>query len=388
MIRRLVPVLVLAAALAAGCSRQQPAPHTRTAAASAAKGPREWVMGLERLKQGNTYGAAFLFEKAALAYPESLSYSFKLAETYTTLGADDKDYFQKAAQVYDDLEPVVGEDDERLLMGKAALLEAQQAMDPALEIYEKLLNEHKDDCKYWVLLGQAQIKKAVVLRGAAGLAAQMDELETAEKTYQHAIDMCPDQYSSYWGKAVLLEAQKDYDGLIALYQDLVQRFPDNPEVLRRYTYAFYMKRDWAGAAKNFEKLLKQDYDLEDHRNYIVCLDKLGRNKEEEEQIKLYKATAPKPEGPVYLTDMDRLRIKMDVNPMTDKAGNLFEDGKYQEAIDLWKKARGIAQDHLDDPEFGKAAQEFTVWLDRRITLAERRLSGDMSNPIPGKPEDN
>jgi hypothetical protein len=136
-----------------------------------------------------------------------------------------------------------------------------------------------------------------------------------------------------------------------------------------------MKRDWAGAAENFEKLLKRDYSFDDHRMYIVCLNKVGRTDEEEAQIKIYKETAPKEEGPEYLTPMDRLRIKMGVGPMTDKAGNLFEAGKTQEALDLWKEVRGKAEPYLDDAEFGDGARDFLVWLDRRIQLAQSKLSG-------------
>jgi tetratricopeptide (TPR) repeat protein len=390
MIRRFVPVLapipvrilVLAAALAAvtaaGCSREQSA--SSRAGSVPRIPPTDFAMGLARLEQGNTFGAAFLFEKAVMAHPESLGYAFKLGDTYTLLGADDRDYFEKAAQVYDDLEAVVGVDDERLRTARARLFTAQGQVDPAIEIFKELVSEHEDDCEYWILLGRAQIQKAIALRGAVGLEAQMEQLEIADKTYEHAVELCPDRLDAYWGRAVLMEQNKDYDGLIELYGGLLKRFPDNVDALRQYTYAHYMKRDWAGAAENLEKLLKRDYTLDDHRKYIVCLGKIGRTDEEQEQIKLYKETAPKAEGPVYLTDMDRLRIQLNVNPMTDRAGNLFEDGEYQEAIDLWKEVRGLAEARMDDPEFGDAARDFIVWLDRRIQLAQRKISGEDGSP--------
>jgi hypothetical protein len=41
----------------------------------------------------------------------------------------------------------------------------------------------------------------------------------------------------------------------------------------------------------------------------------------------------------------------------------------------------MAEARLGDEEFGDAAQEFIVWLDRRIQLAERRLSGEPDDPV-------
>jgi tetratricopeptide (TPR) repeat protein len=370
---------VAAAVTAAGCSRERPAP-ARTDAAPVS-GPAEYVMGLKRMEQGNLFGAAFLFERAVRSHPDSLDYRFKLGETYTLLGADDRDYFAKAERLYDDLQSVVGEFDERLRVSRAKLLQGQLKIDPAIEIYQQLVIEHQDDCEYWIQLGRAEIQKAVVLRGTAGLKAQMDQLEIAAETYRHAVELCPDRLDAYWGEAVLREQKKDFKGLIELYEGLMERFPDNPEPLRRYTYAHYMMRDWEGAVEPFKKLLDLDYTLDDHRMYIVCLYKLGRTEEEEKQIEIYKATAPQPEGPVYLTDVDRLRIQMNVNPITDKAGTLFEEGKYEEALDLWREVRGMAEARLGDEEFGDAAQEFIVWLDRRIQLAERRLSGEPDDPV-------
>jgi tetratricopeptide (TPR) repeat protein len=328
------------------------------------------ALGDERMKQGNFLGAAFQYERAVEKDSTFVEGYYKLARAYIEAGRTYHDYLLQAEAVYGKLATLVDREDTEYRRNYAGFLLAKWDMDAAIIIFEELVAQSPQDCLEWVALGDAERAKGLAIQETQGLEASVSQLEKAEKTFRQAMEICPDRFEPVVGLARVLDARKQYREVATLYKTYWEKYPENVDMLRGLAYAYFNSRDWETSAKYLGELIRKDPKPEDRLVYISALRKVDRLDEAEEQGRLYKAEAPQLQGPVQLLPVDVLREELGIRRDSEQAVAFLEQGKCEEAVQVWRGSRSRVEARLEDPEFGEAAEELIVWLDRRILYAE------------------
>jgi tetratricopeptide (TPR) repeat protein len=324
----------------------------------------------ERMKQGNYAGAAFQFQRAVEKEPSNLAACLKLGSAYTKAGLKYAVYFSKAESTYARVAALAGKDNVEYRKGMAELDLAQWNVDHAITLCEGLTTEHPDSCDYWLRLANAQRMKGLQVEETEGRESAIADLDLAERTSRKAMGLCPDRIEPVQMLAAIMNTRKSYSEVVDLYHGLLEQRPDNLEFFRGYATACFNARDWEKAAQTLGELLKKDPRYEERLMYISALRKLNRLPEAEEQLRIARLEAPKPEGPVQLTSQDVLKEKIGLQEDVEQGIDLVEKGQCDAAVSIWKGTRTRIEAYLQDPEFKDAAEDLLVWLDRRILYAQ------------------
>lgn len=328
------------------------------------------VLGDERMAQGNYLGAAFQYERAVAQDSNYVDAYYKLARAYTEMGRTYKDYLVQAGVVYDELAPKVGIESAEYRKNYADYLLARWDVDEAVGILEALVAESQDNCEFWNLLANAERLKAERIQEEQGMEASAAQLDESEKSYRKSMEICPDQFESVHGLARILDSRKQYQDVVALYEQYLEKYPGNVEILRGYAFASFNSRDYATAARSFQELIQKDPRPQERLIFMSALRKLNRLDEVEEQSRIYQATVPKEYGPEQLLPVDILRKELGIQESSERAVNLIEQGKCDEAVAIWKEAKVRVEQRLEDPAFKSAAEELAALLDRQILYGE------------------
>jgi tetratricopeptide (TPR) repeat protein len=322
------------------------------------------------MEEGNYLGAVYQLERTIQDHPDFIDGYHKLALACIEAARVDKQYLERAREVYETIETLVPEDDLELIKGVARLNILEWKADEALARYEEVLAKNPENCEFWKLYGDGHVAKAVELSDTEDADAEAFQFEEARASYERAIQLCPENFDSYEGLAIILNQRKLYQDVVRIYGDLREKYPENVQVHRAWTMAQFRFRDWERAARGFGELMDVDPRPKERLSYASVLRKLERFDDADEQLRIYQETAPKQEGPRELTALDILREELGIQASAEKASALIDEGNYDEALVVWREARARVDLRAVDPKFRDAAGELIVWLERRIQHAE------------------
>ena len=369
LVSAFVGTLVL---LSCGESSQQGSAEVKK---PALRGPRAYAYGLERLEEGNYFGALYKFEQAIKEDPGFVDAYRQLGIVCAELGRRDRDYFERGEEVYAALRTLIPEDDLQLIKDEGRLKIRMGMADEAVATYEEALRREPENCELWILYGNGLVAKGMELRGNFGVEAETEQLREALSTFYSAIELCPNNFDGYYGVAIIMYQLKRYGDVEKMYTELREKHPESVEVLRQYTLAHFRSRKWDTAAAGFEELLGKDPTPEERLSYVAVLRKLERFDDAEEQLRIHSETAPKLAGPPELTKTQILRDELGIRTSAEEAAALMEKGKYDDALVVWRDMKARVTARWDDPEFEDATRELSVWVERRIRHTKNLRDG-------------
>lgn len=217
----------------------------------------------------------------------------------------------------------------------------------AAKVYQEAINENVGN-------------KPNILFRLSQAEAFNNKTEAALKAVEDALKLVPDHPLLHYQKAWVHYHAKNYDEAIKLFEGVVEKFPENREIVRRCQFSLsniYVQRgDQKKGEEVLEKILEQEPDDPSVNNDLGYLyADQGKNLEQAEKM-IRKAIAAEPENAAYLDSMGWV---------------LFKLGKFEEALPYLEKAvklptgsdttlldhLGDCYDRLKQPEKAREAWE-------------------------------
>jgi tetratricopeptide (TPR) repeat protein len=204
---RIMPAIIAALLLLAGCGRLTPAPAVKTAvpAAASADASSQMRAGDAALKAGDLAGAVQAYQSALAADPNSADAHFALGNIYVQEGRlnDAKAAYEAALKAKPDLTSA------RANLGVAYYQMGQ--FDQAVEQYNQVLKTNPQDAETLYLLAAVRLQ-------------QKNHAE-AEQLLLKARDIKPDLPEVYYGLGTVYELTGRKDQAIASFEKFLQIGP-------------------------------------------------------------------------------------------------------------------------------------------------------------------
>jgi tetratricopeptide (TPR) repeat protein len=177
-------------------------------------------------------GALVVFEKSAVDFPGNPFHRFEQGFTYWLLGG-------------------------RLMNGLNRLAEAEGAFRQALAVYRRLAEEDPNNLEYHIRVGRSYNELALVLARQGQHADADVERDNALAEYQKAIELKPDSWECWTGRAYVHFHGQQWDKAIPDFSRAIELAPQVHQNWWHRGHCYLNLAQWDKAAENFGKVLEQ-----------------------------------------------------------------------------------------------------------------------------------
>ena len=238
-------------------------------------------------------------------HPDDENYPLEMAKIYAETGDPDS-----AITILQDLIQTDPEKELQLLLGELYFRTGKP--DSAYRLLQPFYRGDSTDARVLYYLGGASLNRGEEAQAEVDSASAIRYFRESESYYRDLIQQDDSVLGGFYGLALSLRRQQEYQEAIELLQRGVQNFPDKSELHEQLGITYYLSENYDSARTELNTALRIDSTLMRPRHFLAFVyDQLGmRDSAEVVYKQLLKAA---PEEPLYLNNLAYLYAQQGKN---------------------------------------------------------------------------